>query len=108
LDLNKTYKNFVNSDFAVLLKTFFLPKNKWLYIHRLELDTGITAEDFIQKVCDEINSKYTNKVYLPIIPLTLPIKSPTSTTVSEYEDVIKNPKWLIRTESLIDEKILGN
>jgi hypothetical protein len=99
LDVTKTYTNFRNAELATLLKSYFLPASIFNTIYTIDITnikTEAKKENAINKKINEIVGSYLS---LPVIPLTLPIAE---------SDIIKNPKWLIRAESLIDEKILGN
>jgi hypothetical protein len=61
----------------------------------------LTLDEIYQEVENEIFDSVLDRVYLPIVPLELDVPCSANT-------ILRNPRWLIRTESLIDEKILGN
>lgn len=61
----------------------------------------MNIDEIYRKVDNEIFKSVLDRVYLPIVPLEIDVQCTDNT-------ILRNPKWLIRTESLIDEKILGN
>jgi hypothetical protein len=93
INTNKTYTKFINYELATLLKYYFVPEYHFLELLRVA-DDSVSIKELITKAIS-------NKCYLPHVPFNLPFNANVS-------GVIQNPNWVIRSESLIDEKILGN